>query len=167
MFAQQAVHPFRHSSIFFSPQLLRLSGNKHKQGDTVLCLQGVRRIQILAQSVHTGCTVGAAACLHTSTFLRCFSQSFSGGREGPSCQPARLHSRSPQTGFNALFTSPKPQFPWLTSSTCQDKEIRFTMSCFLTRPQIKMMKLVVLFASCSQSFQNQFCRLQNHRGELL
>lgn len=95
-----------------------------------------------------------SAHLHIPQVLFLVIQQRQGGAELSTCTATLPFP--PQTGFNALFTSPKLLFPWLTSSTFQDKEIRFTMSCFLTRPQIEMMKLVILFTSCSQAFRTSF-----------
>lgn len=63
---------------------------------------------VFVQSVHAGCTVGANACLHTSTFLRPFlSHSAKLGRGWA----VNLHSYTPllpnthQTGLILLFAT--------------------------------------------------------------
>lgn len=49
------------------------------------------------QSVHGGCTFKVASCMSAHLHIpQALSQSFNRAREGPSCQPARLHSYIPQ-----------------------------------------------------------------------
>lgn len=128
MFTFSVAHPLQPSVFFFvlfSPRRHRYADSKHKLQkirfmlsfvlDTVLFPEGVSRLVVGFFSSSSSCvcractdTVGAAACLHTSTFLGPFP---SHSAEHGCGRAVNLRSYTPfpsnarQTGLMWLFTA--------------------------------------------------------------